>query len=210
MCVHLAETQAELELLRHHQGPFVAFLKELGVWDPSGLVGSPRTVMQSCWARPRLMIHANYLAPSARIPRNTSIVYCPRTHAAFDHPTHPFRAFLERNIRVVLGTDSLASNPDLDVLAEARFLYQRYPDLSAEVLLRMATLSGAEALGWQAETGSLTPGKSADLVVLPLPNEDRDDPYHLILANPSTVEGVLCRGKWIYASAGFRPGLPLE
>lgn len=207
LCVHLAETRAELELLHHHQGPFVDFLKELGVWDSTGLADSTKSVMQVCWARPRLMIHANYLHPSARIPRNTTIVYCPRTHAAFGHPPHPFRELLARGIRVALGTDSLASNPDLNVLAEARFLQQRYPDFPGNQLLRLATLSGAEALGWQDETGSMTPGKSADLVVLTLPNEDGSDPHSLILLTPSVVQGVLCCGKWVFRAEGFQPGL---
>ena len=59
----------------------------------------------------------------ATIPPHSSIVYCPRTHAAFGHPPHPFRDFLARGVRVALGTDSLASNPDLDLLAEARFVH---------------------------------------------------------------------------------------
>src|SRR5205823_4598822 len=84
--------------------------------------------------------------------------YCPRTHAAFGHPPHPFREFLSRGVRVCLGTDSLASNPDLDLLAEARFVYATYPDFPGEQLLRMVTLSGAEALGWADEPGRLAAG----------------------------------------------------
>src|SRR5439155_6487571 len=97
-----------------------------------------------------------------------SVVYCPRTHAAFGHAPHPFREFLARGVRVALGTDGLSSNPDLDILAEARFLHRKHPDLPGATLLRMLTLFGAEALGWAGETGSLEPGKAADLVVLPL------------------------------------------
>ena len=77
-------------------------------------------------------------------------------------------SFSERGIRVALGTDSLASNPDLSILAELRHVHQHYPDVPGDVLLRMATLSGAEALGWADDTGSLEAGKSADLVVVPL------------------------------------------
>jgi cytosine/adenosine deaminase-related metal-dependent hydrolase len=129
------------------------------------------------------------------MPHDHTIVYCPRTHAAFGHPPHPFCEFLQRGVRVALGTDSLASNPDLDLLAEARFVHQRYPDVPGETILRMATLSGAEALGWADETGSLTPGKSADLVVLPLP-EDEADPYRLMLESSTKVRAVLFRGQW--------------
>ena len=78
-----------------------------------------------------------------------------------------------QGVRIALGTDSLASNPDLDLLAEARFIHQRYPDVPGDQLLRMATLNGAEALGFGRITGSLVPGKSADLVVVSLPGPRR-------------------------------------
>ena len=66
------------------------------------------------------------------------------THAAFGHPPHPFREFIARGVRVALGTDSLASNPDLSILGEARFAHSRYPDFPGAELMRMATLSGAK------------------------------------------------------------------
>src|SRR5205085_8085675 len=109
-----------------------------------------------------LLIHANYLRTETPIDERATIVYCPRTHAAFGHPPHPFREFLARGVRVALGTDSLASNPDLDLLAEARFVHARHPDVPGATLLRMATLNGAEALSFADVTGSLIPGKSAD------------------------------------------------
>lgn len=198
LAVHLAETRAELELLHHHRGPFPAFLKELGVWDPEGLIDSP-SPMKICNARiPKLFVHGNYLAPSGRIPRRSTIIFCPRTHAAFGHPPHPFPAFLKRGVAVALGTDSLASNPDLDLLAEARFVRQHYPDVPVPAVLGMATLKGAAALGWADETGSLTPGKSADLVILPLPNDNPDDPHDLVLRSSLPVQAVLFRGQWVY------------
>jgi cytosine/adenosine deaminase-related metal-dependent hydrolase len=198
MTIHLAETAAELELLQEHRGPFVPFLTELGVWDPTGLVnGLDEVLRRTRRAGPVLFAHGNYVAASSTIPANGTIVYCPRTHAAFGHPPHPFQALLARGVRVALGTDGLASNPDLDVLAEARFLCQRFPDVPGSLLLRLATLSGAEALGWQDETGSLTSGKSADLVVLPLPSGDCADPHALVLASSLPVRRVLWRGQWL-------------
>jgi cytosine/adenosine deaminase-related metal-dependent hydrolase len=128
-----------------------------------------------------------------------TVVYCPRTHAAFGHPPHPFREFLKRGVRVALGTDSLASNPDLDVLAEARFIRERYPDFPGDQLLRMATLAGAEGLGWADKTGSLTPGKSADLVAVPLPDRGEGDPHELIFGGsdpPGSRRRSMWRGLW--------------
>jgi cytosine/adenosine deaminase-related metal-dependent hydrolase len=198
VAVHLAETAAELQLLETHSGPFAQFLSELGVWAEEGLIKSPAelTGLLGTKPDPLLLIHCNYLDPATPIPPNATIVYCPRTHAAFGHSPHPFREFLARGVRVALGTDSLASNPDLDVLAEARFVHRRYLDVPGSMILHMATLAGAEALGWADETGSITPGKSADLVVLPLPDVESAEPYSLILEADTRVRAVLFRGQW--------------
>jgi cytosine/adenosine deaminase-related metal-dependent hydrolase len=198
VAVHLAETAAEQELLVLRSGPFVQFLQDVGAWAPDGLAEDLGHVIgQLDGSYPTLLIHCNFLPPDGWLPANASIVYCPRTHAAFGHPTHPFREFLKCGVRVALGTDSLASNPDLDILGEMRFLHGRHPDVPGDVVLRMGTLSGAEALGWSDETGSLTPGKSADLIVLPLRSDDATDPYWLVLESALQVGKVLCRGRWL-------------
>jgi cytosine/adenosine deaminase-related metal-dependent hydrolase len=213
VAVHLAETAAERELLEHHRGPFVAFLEGLGAWDPTGLAKSPEDVLRlSRRASSVAFAHGNFLRPGAGggvsplFPRGGSVVYCPRTHAYFGHPPHPFRQLLARGVRVALGTDSLASNPDLDVLAEARFLHRLYPDAPGAQLLHLATLAGAEALGWGDEVGSLTPGKSADLVVAGLPPEGSADPHRLVLGWDLPVRRVLFRGRWVWPEgAGTEP-----
>ena len=196
--IHLAESAAELDLLERQVGAFVVFLSELDVWDPSGLPwGGPQQIIElASGVQHLLLVHCNYLRPETPIPSHATIVYCPRTHAAFGHPPHPFREFLKRGVRVVLGTDSLASNPDLDILAEARFVAARHPDLPGETLLRMITLDGAIALGWGDVAGSLTPGKSADLVALPLPDREEEDPYRLVFDATSSVQRVCFRGTW--------------
>ena len=199
VCIHLAETVAERELLEHRSGPFVPFLRELGVWDPAGLAPSWEWIAWKASRAPTaLFAHGNHLPPDTRLPPNATVVFCPRTHAAFGHPPHPFRELMGRGVRVALGTDSLASNPDLDVLAEARFLREEYPDVPGDQLLRMATLNGAEALGFGRLTGSLEPGKSADLVVVPLPDRDTFDPLTLLFDLPGTGQRrqTMWRGSW--------------
>jgi cytosine/adenosine deaminase-related metal-dependent hydrolase len=199
VAIHLAESPGEMELLRSHSGPFVPFLQRLGAWDETGFVDSIETIIRANRHAPRaLFVHANYLPLEAAklFQPNMSIVYCPRTHAAFQHAPHPFREFLERGVRVCLGTDSLASNPDLDLLAEARFVHQQYPDFPGDRLLRMATLSGAEALGWADECGSLEVGKSADLAVVPLPDQD-GDPYELLFAQQPGSRLSIFRGQTV-------------
>ena len=194
IATHLAETQAERELLRSHRGSFVNFLKELNAWDPSGLIAAPEEIIRLL---PHgIFVHGNYLDPATPFKPRQSLVICPRTHAAFGHPHHPFPEMLRRGVRVAIGTDSLASNPDLDILAEARFLRRQYPEVDPATLLRMLTLSGAEALGFEAVTGSLTVGKSADLVVVPLPDDERSEPHELVFDSALPVQGVMFRGEW--------------
>jgi cytosine/adenosine deaminase-related metal-dependent hydrolase len=196
VCVHLAESEAERELLDRQAGPFVPFLKDLGVWDPDGLAPSWDWVAWKVARSPAgLLAHGNHLNAQT-VPPGATIVYCPRTHAAFGHPPHQFREFLDRGVRVALGTDSLASNPDLDILAEARHVYAT-ASIPGDAVLRMATLNGAAALGFGDDTGSLTVGKSADLIVVPLPDgEDRDPDSLLFAPAPMRRRRTMWRGAW--------------
>ncbi|VTT98020.1 amidohydrolase : Amidohydrolase OS=Isosphaera pallida (strain ATCC 43644 / DSM 9630 / IS1B) GN=Isop_1172 PE=4 SV=1: Amidohydro_1 [Gemmataceae bacterium] len=196
--VHLAESPGELELLATKTGPFVEFLEDLGVWNPEAITAKLTDFLVSHkndTPQP-LFVHCNYLPPDAPFKPHQTVVYCPRTHGAFLHPPHPFREFLKRGVRVCLGTDSLASNPDLDILAEARFVHARHPDVPGEPLLKMITLAGAEALGFAAEAGSLEVGKSADLVAVPLPDRDAADPHELLFADHPGDRRTMFRGEW--------------
>jgi cytosine/adenosine deaminase-related metal-dependent hydrolase len=200
LAVHLAESPAELQLLQGHTGPFVPFLQELGAWDPEGLVAGPEEVLKLCGGSGlKLFIHANYLRVPRRTPRNSSVVHCPRTHAAFGHPLPDFGKFFGR-FGVGLGTDSLASSPGLDLLGEMRCLRARCQDTGMP--FSMATVGGAAALGWWDEgaAGRLTPGNSADLAVLDLPDEAPADPLDLIYHPATRVRAVLFRGRWVAGS----------
>lgn len=198
VAIHLAEFSSERELLEERRGPFVEFLQELGVWDPLGLAQSPEHVLRLLAAEvPTLYVHGNYLAPTAAIPQQATVVYCPRTHEAFAHSPHPVTDLLRRGIRVALGTDSLASNSDLSVLEEMRFLRVARPDLTGETILRMATIWGAEALGWADEVGTLEVGKSADFVVVPVPTEEAD-PTELLLESTAAVVETWIAGECVF------------
>ena len=199
VCIHLAESAEEKELLDRHAGPFVPFLKRLGVWNPAALAPSWDWVAWRCSRAPHaLLAHGNYLPPGTALGPRSTLVYCPRTHAAFGHPPYPLAAFLAAGHRVALGTDSLASNPDLDVLAEARAVRAAHPDIPAATVLRMATLAGADAVGMGHVTGSLTPGKSADVVAMAVADAEPADPHDLLLTLdlPAIPRRTMWRGQW--------------
>ena len=202
VAIHVAESPDELSLLQGRSGPFLSFLTELGVWDPDGLIDNYQSLLEMFRDVPHVaFIHANYLVLGAveASARAALRVVCPRTRSAFGFFGGPLSEGLPESLasRVALGTDSLASSPDLDVLAEARFLHRQYPEIPGATLLRLATLSGAEILGWQDETGSLTPGKSADLAAVALPEDETADPHQLVLEGNGPVRRMLFRGLWL-------------
>ncbi len=200
LAIHLAETPHEEQLLAAHHGPLRGFLEEIGAWEEEGLTASLSRLVQLNQNAPRvLFVHGNYLNQSwwNHLGRSHSVIYCPRTHAYFGHPPHPFREMLQAGINVALGTDSLASNPDLSILEEMRFLRKHYPDLPGEVILRLGTLAGARALGWDRETGSLTSGKFADWITVPLDSSCGPDPHEQVLQSSCTVRDVCIGGQWL-------------
>lgn len=201
---HLAESREELQLLDSGAGPFRELFESLGVWDPAAIPRETRPLdylRQLADARVRsLVIHGNYLddeeiALAAKARETMSVVYCPRTHAYFGHPRHPLPRLLAAGANVAVGTDSRASNPDLSVFEELRFVARQFPELPLATVLELGTLRGAEALGLSHSVGSLSPGKLANLAIVRLPDRDAEDPHELLFDPEASVEKTYCLAK---------------
>ena len=170
LAMHVAESPDERELLFSGSGPFVSALKSIGAWR-DGLFPWPDDGFEGLIERlsmaPRaLLIHGNDLNERemeqlSKYPHMTP-VYCPRTHAYFDYAPHPVDRMLSLGIRVALGTDSRASNPDLHLWREVQHLLNKRQDLAPHEVLRMATQNGALALG-RSDLGHLSVGAQSHL-----------------------------------------------
>lgn len=203
LAIHLAETRAELELLRDGTGEFVELLRQFGVWSPDAIPRGSRPLdyLLPLAAVPHpLVIHGNYFDSDEHdfltAYSHIHVVYCPRTHDFFGHDPHPWREMLRRGIGLALGTDSRASNPDLSLWNELMFLRTHHPDVPPAVLLRLGTLAGATALGVNAITGSLAIGKQADLAVISFPDQPGTDAYSLLFAPGNRVVSSMVSGEW--------------
>jgi cytosine/adenosine deaminase-related metal-dependent hydrolase len=189
LAMHLAESREELQLMASHDGPMVDLLTGLGAWHPEALPPGTRPLdylRQLSSASRALVIHGNYLAPDevdflAAHRERMSLVYCPRTHAYFGHEPYPLAEMLAAGVRVAVGTDSRASNPDLNLWTELQHIAAHHANVPPETILRMGTLDGAEALGIADQFGTITPGKRAALAVVPI-DPDVDDPAEALLA----------------------------
>lgn len=207
LAFHLAESQQEIELLESGTGPLRAMLEDFGVWNPQAFRSGTRPADFLRQATPdqcALWIHGNYLNEKeldllAGMPRS-SLVHCARTHAFFGHDPFPWEACRARGIRVVLGTDSRASNPDLNLWADLRLLRDVHGFDPAE-LLRMATLGAAAALGVSDSQGSLEPGKLANLAVFQLSDPDTADPLADLLQSANQAARTYVRGRQVWPRA---------
>lgn len=194
VAVHLAETAAELDLLATGTGELVDMMRSLGLWradlHPPGR--RPLDWLNALASAPRgLVVHGNFLADDEldflAANENLSLAFCPRTHAYFGHPPHPFRRLLERGGRVALGTDGRSSNPDVDLWREAVFLRARHPGLPSDTILELATRRGSAALGAEDRHGSLAPGRAANFLAIRLPGPSDDRPPDLFVPGCDVV-----------------------
>lgn len=195
VAMHLAETREELELLQSGSGPFCELLSELGAWHPDVIPrgSTPLDYLKLLAKAERsLVIHGNYLTReeiefAAQQRERMSVIYCARTHAYFGHERYPLQEMLDCGVAVALGTDSRASNPDLNMLNELRFVARQHQDIPPESILRLATINAATALGIGESHGTLTPGKQANLIVVPISEGDSSDPYELLFGWEQSV-----------------------
>ena len=192
---HLAESREELELLRSGSGPFRGLLEQFGGWNADSYTPGVRPLdylHAIRRAHRSLIVHGNYLEGDeisflANHADRMAVVYCPRTHAFFAHDDYPLQQLLSAGATVALGTDSRASSPDLSILAEMRQVAQKHPSVSPSTILRLGTFEGAKSLGLADHTGSLEPGKFADLAIISLPDHASHDPHELLFDDDARV-----------------------
>jgi cytosine/adenosine deaminase-related metal-dependent hydrolase len=202
VAMHVAETLEELEFLEHRTGPLVEMLERVGQWAPSTIeAASVMDILERLSLAPRaLVVHGNFLGPRelkflGERP-HLSLVYCPRTHAYFQHSRYPLAHALELGVNVALGTDSRASNPDLNLWEEVKEVARQFPSLDSNTVLRMATANGARALGHSSTQGALEPGRRADLCCIAL-DSTIGDSVRAAVGREAKVVGAMHSGRWL-------------
>lgn len=206
VAMHLLESDAEPELLERGTGPFRRLLEDLGAWDsnaPPALLPAAEWIGRLARAPRGIVVHATHIARDeaalARLARHRdrlAVVICPRTTRAISGTLPPLALLREAGICVALGTDSRASNPDLSVLAECRTLVDAGL-ATAEEAVRMATLHGAWALGFDRRAGRIAPGCPADLAILRPATASPPDPFAAAVHPATVVAATLRRGRVI-------------
>jgi cytosine/adenosine deaminase-related metal-dependent hydrolase len=204
VAVHVAESPAESELLLQGAGPFAEAWRARGIPLPSPAGRTPIRWLaeHGVLSEQTLCIHAVQL-DGRDIDRladsGAAVAHCPLSNRAHGHGDAPLEGLLESGIRVGLGTDSVVSVGRLDLLAEAREAGGLAPSLDADDLIELCTMSGARALGLDAHTGSLLPGKWADCAVVRIPANTGGTPAERVLASgPRDILRTYVGGKEVY------------
>jgi aminodeoxyfutalosine deaminase len=169
--MHLGEHPAEREFLARGTGPLLPYAERFGLPVKEAPVPglSPVAYARELGALgPDVMVV--HLTTATREDLDTvaaagsPVVFCPRSNAHIEGLVPPLEGALAAGLRPALGTDSLASNDSLDVLAEAAALARAFPEVAPSLLWSMATAFGADALG-RPDLGRLRPGANPGLVL---------------------------------------------
>lgn len=198
---HLAETYFEVETMRKEQGmPVIPYVKKQGLFDAKVLAAHCVHVDDG---EIRTMQHLG-----------AGVAHNPSSNLKLASGVAPVKRMLELGMNVGIGTDGPASNNDLDMFEELRltsFLQKGTSGdptvLPARTTLLMATRLGAQAMHLGNLTGSLEPGKRADLIlvdIMALHNSPRfkHNPLGIyaqivFASKASDVTDVMVNGKWL-------------
>jgi 5-methylthioadenosine/S-adenosylhomocysteine deaminase len=198
---HLAETALERENMRNEQGmPVIPYVKKQGLFEA-------KVIAAHC-------VHIDLGEMRTMQRAGTGVVHNPSSNLKLASGFAPVPQMLEVGLNVGIGTDGAASNNDLDMFEEVRlasFIAKAVSNdpttLPAPQALALATRIGAKALHIGHLTGSLEPGKRADLILVdssPLHSSPRfqrepNNAYaQLVYASKSTdVSDVMVNGRWL-------------
>jgi cytosine/adenosine deaminase-related metal-dependent hydrolase len=195
--VHLAEHPAERNFLLYGSGPFADLAMRMRFPIDAFPVPHAGPISHAenlgLLAPDVLLVHLTD-ARADELDRvaasGAPVVLCPRSNLFIEVKLPPLLEMLKAGVVPALGTDSLASNASLDVLAEARALADRFPSVDKLQLVTMATAAGARALG-RADMGRLAPGTRPGVLAVEGSVRPSDDPSAFVIREPAN------RRRWI-------------
>jgi aminodeoxyfutalosine deaminase len=180
LTIHNQETAAENIFFREGTGDFLRLYQQLGIdisfYQPTGNTSLQSFLPYVNNGQSLLLVHnvdtteqdiavAKQMIATQKLA-SVFICLCPNANLYISNILPDIELLLQQCDDIVLGTDSLASNMQLSILAEMKTIQRHYPDLPATQLLRWATSNGARALQMDDKLGSLKKGKQPGIVLI--------------------------------------------
>ncbi|SHK01715.1 Cytosine/adenosine deaminase [Tangfeifania diversioriginum] len=171
LSVHNQESRTEEQFFSDGSGPIACHLKDnLGIdishWKPTGKSSLLTTLEFLPPENQLFLVHNTFTEErdildlkQQRKTENTFFVLCPNSNLFIENALPSVPLFQKHRLNICLGTDSLASNQKLSILAEMITLQQHFPEITLEELVLWGTFNGAKALQVENRFGSFEPGK---------------------------------------------------
>lgn len=173
--LHNQESDEENKFFRYKRGAFLDFYEENNISHDHVTANGKNALQNSIQFLPAdnrlLLVHNTYTAPKdmdyvTRIGRDVYYCLCPKANLYIEGRLPKVHSFVLSKQKIMIGTDSLASNDTLNVLEELKAIHEVFSDLSFDTMLAWATINGAKALNLEDKYGSLEVGKSPGLLLI--------------------------------------------
>lgn len=182
---HSQESQEEEDLLISGSGAMYENRKRSGMSTPpvtgeSSLkyfIDRLAVAQPAPYAQHILLVHNVCLSQSdieaaKKVMENVYFAICPLSNIFIHNALPPVDLMRENGLDITLGTDSLSSNDDLDMVKEMSCIHSAFPHVPMQEILTWASLNGARFLGKEDRFGSLEAGKQPGLVLVDNLDED--------------------------------------
>ena len=193
--IHVAESAQEIEFLRTGSGPFADFLGERGVevaaFAAPGMGAIRYLDSLGVLDAQTLCVHAVHVEDeeiSLLAASGAAVCLCPGSNRFMGVGVPPVQKMLAHNIPLVLGTDSLASNPHLSLWREMQMLREDHPDLPPEAVFAMASVNGAHLLGIGGRIGTVAPGVSSSLLAVRCPAKNGAEVFEYLTSAGTDIQ----------------------
>ena len=101
-----------------------------------------------------------------KVMKNPFFAICPLSNIFIHNALPPVELMRKNGLAIAVGTDSLSSNDDLDMVKELACLHEAFPEVPMSEMFEWACLNGARFLGKENELGSFAPGKRPGIVLV--------------------------------------------
>lgn len=179
LSIHNQESAAENEFFLTGTGKvkelYMKLQMDISWYQPSGKSSLQSFLPHLASGRNLILVHNTFaqeqdLLFAEALSKKNFWCFCPNANLYIENTLPDATIFLKNQCKIVIGTDSLASNKNLSMIDEINVLLQKYCYLPEEVPLRWATYNGALALGIEDSFGSLIKGKNSGLNLIDLKN----------------------------------------
>lgn len=179
--IHNQESEEENKFFQNKSGDFLKLYQQLNLpiddFQPTGKTSLQTYLSNTNWEQNLLLVHNTFTSEediefAQNVNRQLFWCLCPNANLYIENKLPRVALFKNKNLKMCIGTDSLASNKTLDILSEIKTLSKHFSEIELEEILTWATHNGAEFLGIQNHYGTFEKNKKPGINFIHLDQEN--------------------------------------